>query len=93
MKKIKISIGVVIFLVFAIFIRKLPIFVSYSFWSEWGPNNYSDGGYELGLMNFRDALVFTTNNLIDIANWGLLALYSFIPTFLFVYFYPNKPAK
>lgn len=94
MKKIKFLIGAVVFLVIAIFIRELPIFVSYSFWEEWGVD-YSKGGYELGLMNFQDALNFTPNNLIDTANWGLLVIYSSICTAVLfkIYSYLNKLAK
>ncbi len=66
-----------LFFVIVIGNSSLPCFVSYSFWEEWGVD-YSKGGYELGIMSFRDALLFTPNKLITAADFVLLAIYSLV---------------
>ncbi|MFA5842358.1 MAG: hypothetical protein WC882_01620 [Candidatus Gracilibacteria bacterium] len=72
-----------VFLVVGMIFRSssLPIFISYSFWEEWG-DDFSRGGYEWGLMNFKEALIFTPNLWVDVANWVLLAVYSVLLTLI-----------
>ncbi|EKD64376.1 MAG: hypothetical protein ACD_51C00016G0002 [uncultured bacterium] len=71
-----------VFIIAIFFIRKLPVFISYTFWEEWGPNDYWDGGYQLGFSDFHDALTYTTNDFIDFINYGLLMIYGSLPVLL-----------
>lgn len=38
------------------------------------------GGYEWGLMNFKDAFIFTSNIFVMALDWVLLAVYSVLLT-------------